>query len=344
MPRASADGRPTLKRRSGRDVWHIYRRADGRAQWISTGTGDESEARRILADFEADLNRAGPVVTVADALDAYLADREGKVMALKRLHEAAKPLRDELGDLRLDQINATRIRRYREDRGVAPGTLQREENTLKAALNLAGHKVQWAPPKGQRTRERFLTREEGQLLIASAVEPHVRLFILLALTTGARKGAILDLTWDRVSFDPPRVDYNVPGRAITVKRRGIVPFGPQVAEALETARQLAVTDSVIEYAGKRVTVLQGGFRAAVGRAKLGSDVTPHVLKHTCVSWLASAGIPLEQARDLTATDERTLIRVYRKFDPNYLQDAVNVLDEMVSVTSVTVSKSGVITK
>jgi hypothetical protein len=38
------------------------------------------------------------------------------------------------------------------------------------------------------------------------------------------------------------------------------------------------------------------------------------------------GIPLSQAADMLATDEATLRRVYRKFDPDYLAPAAEALE------------------
>jgi integrase len=38
--------------------------------------------------------------------------------------------------------------------------------------------------------------------IFDASAPHVQIYLMLATLCGARKGAILDLTWDRVSLNP----------------------------------------------------------------------------------------------------------------------------------------------
>ena len=42
---------------------------------------------------------------------------------------------------------------------------------------------------------------ELRALISACSAPHVRLAVILLVATGARVGAVLDLTWDRVSFE-----------------------------------------------------------------------------------------------------------------------------------------------
>jgi integrase len=46
--------------------------------------------------------------------------------------------------------------------------------------------------------QEYLTRDEARRLIEACIEPHTRLFVRIALATGARMSAILELTWDRV--------------------------------------------------------------------------------------------------------------------------------------------------
>jgi integrase len=49
-------------------------------------------------------------------------------------------------------------------------------------------------------RTRYLERDEIERLLGNCIEPHIRLFVLLALNTGSRKGAILDLRWPQVDM------------------------------------------------------------------------------------------------------------------------------------------------
>ena len=56
---------------------------------------------------------------------------------------------------------------------------------------------------------------EYERMLAKAETPHIRLFIILALSTAGRMTAILELTWDRVDFE-----RELMGRRYTTGMRG----------------------------------------------------------------------------------------------------------------------------
>ena len=74
---------------------------------------------------------------------------------------------------------------------------------------------------------------------------------------------------------------------------------------LATAKDAALTDFVIEWAGEPVKSIKTGFNAAVKAANLKS-VSPHVLRHTAAVMKMEAGLDLEEIqRFLEHTDART---------------------------------------
>lgn len=154
---------------------------------------------------------------------------------------------------------------------------------------------------------------------------HIRLFIMLALSTGQRKTSILELTWDRVDTDRRMIDFNLPGRRITKKRRSVVPIGGNLLGALQDHKQRAMTDHVIEFNGQPVASIRTGFDRAAERAGL-PHCTPHVLKHTAISWMAEGGYSIDQISDMTATDAATVKGIYRKFNPDYLRGIADHMD------------------
>jgi integrase len=93
---------------------------------------------------------------------------------------------------------------------------------------------------------------------------------------------------------------------------------------LVDARELAVSNYVIEYGGKPVLDIKRGFAAACRRAKL-EKVTPHTLRHTGATWLAQAGIPLWQIAGMLGDAVDTVTKHYAKHHPDNLREAVNAL-------------------
>lgn len=102
-------------------------------------------------------------------------------------------------------------------------------------------------PQKPAPKERYLTHAEIDRLLAAQAEPHVKLAILLMLTTAARVGAVLESTCDRIDLQRrqinPRVDAEGPR-----KGRAIVPINTSLRAALIAARESALSDYVVEWA------------------------------------------------------------------------------------------------
>ncbi len=347
MPRQRND-KPHLEPRRG--VWYIVWWEEDKRCRHSTGLADERRARQALADFEAKLDRRPLKLGVDEALSRYEEARLGKVEAMDRLKDASGALRIGFGHLRVDQVNQFQWDRYAAQRVTRPrgrgdpakhvpkpvstGTLRREFNVLRAALRQAwkdGYLVKppvLDPPADSAPRDRYLTKGEARRLIdAAAASPHVQMFVVLAVTTGARKSSILSLTWDRVSFEAGMVDFQEPGRRLTSKRRSEVPINATLRPYLERAREIAQSEYVVEHGGRAVpTGLRWSFKRLCLRAGLSWQPTPHHLKHSVASWFAMDKVPIDQAADWLATDPKTLRKVYRKFDPTYLRSVASSLD------------------
>ena len=267
-------------------------------------------------------------------MEAYIEARTPDVTLPQRLKDAWKALRPDFDNIYPEHVNRARCQSYADQRrrsGRSNGTIHVELGMLRAALNWA-RKEEWidvAPnvwlPAKPEPKERHLTREEADKLLAACATPHMRLFVLLALHTAGRAGAILDLKWDRVDFMRRLIHLRDPERPKTRKGRATVPINDVLLPALQEARKGALTDYVIEWAGGRVLSIKKGFAAAVERAGI-APCTPHTLRHTAATWMAEGGIPMPAiAEYLGHTDSRTTERAYAKFSPEYLRRAADAL-------------------
>ena len=329
MGRPALDApRPELKQIPGRRKWYIRWTADGKSHTRSTGRENKDAAECVLADFIAKM-AIPDSERCASLINAYLKDRKGRVKCYQRLVDASKPLKAHMGSTTPQDAEIV-AQDYEKRRGGSNGTRRRELGMMNSVFKFAEKKgyIQKAPkltlPPKTAPRDRYLTRKQGQALLAAAHAQHLHLFILIALTTGARKTSILELTWDRVDFDRGRIDFNEPGRDLTKKRRTVVPVSKEVVAALRDAQAIAETDRVIEFHGKPIADLKHGFHTTAKKAGV-PWCTPHHLKHSVVSWLAEDGYSEETIADVTATDTETIKRIYRKVSPEYLEGVAESL-------------------
>ena len=318
---------PRLIKITGRRKWYITWTENRRSKVVSTGTENKAEADACLTAFIASIHALPDQPTVADLLDHRIKTRTPYVANPKNLKQFAKPLREYFGGYQPHQITPAIQAGYIPYRNGKVPAIKRELEELRAAV-----KGYDAPkiviPATPPPRERFLSQEEGNRLVDGAGAAHIRLFILIGLSTGARKGAILGLTWDRVDLKRRRLDFRDPEKQETKKRRGVVRVSPELVAALRDQKQFARTKHVIEFHGRPVGDIRYGFRLAAERAGV-PWATAHIMKHSVISWLAEDGFTIDQIADFTATNRQTVDRIYRKFNPDYLSDLAESLSKKV---------------
>lgn len=328
-----ATDRPRLCRVAGRDTWHIYHAR----RRISTGCTDRAGAEAVLASYlTAAAKPQLASVSITVILERYLANRRERAIAgADRLGWAHKPLVRILGNKPPEAITEAECRRYaaqRRKERVADATIRTELQALRAALRWAAEPsvdiIAVAPkinmPPRPEPRIRWLTREEATALLGACRAHHVKLFVTIALHTGARSGAILALTWDRVDLDTRIIDFREPGRVRTRKRRVPVPINDTLHGALVEAKALSTTETVIEWAGARVERIKHAFRDTALRAGL-PGVTPHVLRHTAVTWLLQGGVDPWKVAGFTGMTLEMVQQVYGHHHPEHLRDAAKAL-------------------
>ncbi len=217
-------------------------------------------------------------------------------------------------------------------RARSAGTVRRELGVLRAAANHAHHEgritrpVPVHLPDRPEARDRWLTRREAAALLRTALrEPKVRLhlplFILLGLYTGQRKEAILSLRWVQVDFVVGRINFNLPGRRQSNKRRSHIPIPSRLLPHLQRASHRgADLGFVINRNGYRLGDIKKGFAAACSKAGV-LGVSPHTLRHTCATWLMQAGVNKWEAAGFLGMTFETLERVYGHHHPDHLRSA-----------------------
>lgn len=296
-----------------------------------TGAEAEVEAVEVYRRVTAQETASGS--TVADIWAAYVADLGDKPTA-RTMGYTGKAILPHFGACAPKDIHKDLCVSYstlRESQGVSQGTVWTELGHLQSALKFA-EKTRlidraphiWRPQKPE-SDKRILSQDEAAALVGAAREPHIRLALTLLLGTGARVGAVLDLTWDRVDLERGVINLRLDD-TVTRKGRAVVPMNRSTRAALSAAAAAAISGYVIEYGGRRVKSIRRGFSNAVDRAGLGR-VRIHDLRHTAAVTMLAAGVPIEKvAQVLGHSNTSVTFKTYGRYLPEHMQDAVDALD------------------
>lgn len=351
MPRPAKGPRLSLYRAKGRTpMWNIR---DGK-RTVGTGCVQSAreEAERKLADYilekldpKASRSSGDPnAIKVGDALSVY--HDEKIVLSSRPLAGAAmiEKLNEFFGADTVGQLNGQRQRDYAKQRG-SQTSARRELELLAAAINyyirdmVGGVQMLFRPvlPDAAPARERWLTRGEAARLIWAAwrkrcdyegeqkgrlTSRHIARFILVAIYTGSRAGAICSAalipTIGRgyVNLENGEFRRLAYGKKQSNKRQPTVDLPPRLLAHMRRWRRLGIsTKAVIEVHGKPVLRVSNGWDGVVEKARLATEikelkVVPHTLRHTSISWYLRSGVPIDKVSDYCGVSIQIIKKVY----------------------------------
>lgn len=364
MPRRAKGARLIWRDRSAEGYASFWEIRDGHTR-ISCGTADRQEAEAKLADYISQKYRpTGPVSSHEMSIDGclvfYAEEHAVHVAAPQRIGYAFEALLSFWSGRKVSEVSGNTCRAYARSRirkdntPYSPGTIRRELNVLQAAINhcfkegyLTNPAKVVLPPKPD-PKERWLTRQEAAWLLRAARNlrvdgQHLADFILHGLYTGSRKQTILSMYINTPSISGGYVDtvqgllYRKPmGKVMTKKRQGTARLPAKYLAHLRRQASNGRKFVVEDYQGRRVGDIETGWnRAVILAAKLAgdkgikidlSDVTPHTLKHTAITWAMQNGASPWDAAGYFSTSLRTIEEVYGHHSPDHQQTAVAALN------------------
>lgn len=345
MPRPN---RGTRLEPNERGIYEVRWSEGGRSKRVSTRTASAPEAAAFFATWRQEVEReadARGAATIAGVLDGYTREHvNAHVVGTGTAEIARQHLLAHFGRMRPADIRPGDVRAYVHKRGAGdigrpskPSTVRRELVVLVAALNHAvkEHRLPRndvphvkLPPEGA-ARQRWLTDDEMARLFAAAAQDRpggrlsrVERWLHLAYYTARRKEAVETLEWARVDWTLNTVDFEVPGRALTKKRRGVVPMHPKLRAVMERACRERGEEFryVLDHAGS----IRKALATLAARADV-AGVTPHVLKHTAITHMLRRGVSVWDAAGAAATSAATIQRVYGKHVPEAQKAAIEAL-------------------
>jgi integrase len=156
------------------------------------------------------------------------------------------------------------------------------------------------------------------------INQHLTRFILIGLYTGTRHDAILKLQW-MPHTEGDWFDLEIPARLTPHLRRW---------------KRLS-TQYAIEFNGQRIaSQLRRAWAGARDMSGPGSDVTPHVLKHSCATLMLQAGVSTWNVAGLLGTNEAVIRKTYGHHAIEHLRIASDVWSKRPAMTGQKANRGG----
>lgn len=198
-------------------------------------------------------------------------------------------------------------------------------------------------PVGNDPKVHWLTWDETDRLLPAAQDGSWRqrrrhtdndapfyIFVMLGLHTAARMEAICQLEWSRVIWRRRpngqiggKVDYNVPGRRKTKKRRAIVEMSTELATALSDYWEAQGKPKTGFVLGSD-TSMEWRFRRLCKNI-LGQEEGPHIMRHTWATRALAADVNLAVVANILGDTVETVTRVYAHHIPETTTEAVDLV-------------------
>jgi integrase len=223
-------------------------------------------------------------------------------------------------------------------------TANRYVATLSALLSFVTKNRQWLEsnpcllieklkePKG---RTRFLSSQERNNLINACKNctkyPEMQPITLLAITTGMRRGEILNLRWGDISFKTQRI---ILWNTKNDETRAVPLVGPafQALQAWSKIRPInndaLVFPSRVEGNSSNVFHLDHAWRLVKRDAGL-TDFRFHDLRHTAASYLAMNGAGLRELADILGHKTLAMVMRYSHITHDHKHQTVSRMTEAV---------------
>ncbi|BBZ09835.1 tyrosine-type recombinase/integrase [Mycobacterium branderi] len=364
----------TIRRRQridGSTYWQVRYRVDGQETSTSLDDPNDAEEFRRLVEAVGGARarqvhgidrpiRGGPTVT--KWLEHHIEHLSG--VERRTPEDYRSYLRNHiaptLGHIPLTSLTRDDVARWVEkmrDDGASGKSVANRHGFLSSALNAAveaGHiaanpAVGVRLPRTERDEMRFLSRDEFAALLAEVTEPW-RPMVRFLVASGARLSEVTALR----PYDVNRTEHTV--RISRAWKRGGGGYHLGAPKTKRSVRTIDVPASVLDdldYSGEWLFTNPGrgrraaggpvrapNFRAnvwwpAVERAQLAPPRPRiHDLRHTCASWMITAGVPLPVIqRHLGHESIKTTIDLYGHLDRSSAQAAADAIGRLLGPTA-----------
>ncbi|MGB3363923.1 MAG: tyrosine-type recombinase/integrase [Thermodesulfobacteriota bacterium] len=232
----------------------------------------------------------------------------------------------------IDSINSWHVEKYKSKRksdGLSLSSINRELTVLKRIFNLG---IEWKlaqdnPVQGVKffkiplQKPRALTEEEFRLLFNSASD-HLKPILFVAISTGMRKGEILNLRWKDINLEEKyivvRDSKNYESRIIPINNRLEKVF-------LEIYRNAPEDEYLFCYHDKKpIEYIYRSFHTALKKSGI-RKCTFHSLRHSFATRAVMAGVDIVTLNELLGHKTIAMTMRYSHPTPEHKKKAVDLI-------------------
>ena len=322
--------------------WQAVIRKGGRRSQVATFR-TKGEAEEWANEVELAISKGGYLPsyeakrrTVKDLLERYKETETPKKKDQVNSERQADFWIERLGDLKLFELSRASIVEIRDElaKEKAHGTVNRYLALLSHACAVAEREWEWMDSnplrkvsrlEEPRGRVRFLSDAEKDSLLdaaKSSSHPHLYAIVLIALTTGARKGEILGLRWKDVYLDSNRAVLHDTKN----KDRRTLTLVPLVVDELRRFQKVRRIDDDLIFTNTKFgeansSYFEKAWRRARNVAKL-KDFRFHDLRHSCASNLAMNGATLAEIAAVLGHKTLAMVKRYSHLSDEHVRGVV----------------------
>ena len=274
--------------------------------------------------------------TLADLIDRYIRE----VLPQKRpstVPDQARQLhwwQTHLGNCLLADITPALVVEHRNilTQGRTNATVVRYLAALSHAFTIAVREWQWcednpvgkvSKPREPRGRVRFLSEDErGKLLESCKISrnPSLHTIVVLALSTGARRGELLGLRWADVDFKRGMLTFRETKNGDT-RAVPLTGYALDVLSHHAKIRRLTTVFVFPDSTGTRPVGIREAFEYAVKRADI-ANFKFHDLRHTFASYLAMNGATLAEIAEVLGHKTLAMVKRYAHLSEAHTRNVV----------------------
>lgn len=280
---------------------------------------------------------------LSEAIDKYITE----ILPLKpknarNVEQHLKWWRVQLGHFKLTELKPAQFSEKRDklltepislNKKRAPATVVRYLSSISSVVEAAIKDWHWIEknpvrmirkPPVSNAKTRFLSAEEAQRLLSACKEsrnPYLHSIVVIALSTGMRRGEILSLRWEDIDFDKKLI-------VLRQTKNGSIRYVPLVSPGLEVFKCLFQQETIIDTSHHifpslnpiRYLDIRTAWQFALKRSGISDDFTFHTLRHSCASFLAMSGASQRDIAEILGHKDLRMTHRYSHLSQSHLAE------------------------